>query len=691
MGANTNPVQVRHNGNYPIQWFTDSIQRMQLWNTRTGTVNGFNGIRQNGFVGISNQPLFFSSAAGPFSRLHLADSSNSNSHLDWAQQQGFRPWMRNGITMTGNRDQCYVGQKYNGTGNHNDSTDLVLQWSDNADGQQWATDRLRFLFTSSYSGGQPYGARSREGLESFRVYIPNDTSAFVGIGDWWRATVQNGGSAVDPNERLDILDRTIRIRRLIPDYNSDTLSRAVVVDGNGRLHWRRIDTWPVGSGGSGCEWSMYPGSPNHVYTAVGGANASCPDDSENVGIGNSSPTAKLEIRRNPVANAGSETGIRVYTLGNDQGNPNMGIHSVLQRASGASAASEHTGVLSVAHDGVLKNYGMFGTAIMSNGQSTVNSTGVRGECVLQPGSTVSAAHGVYGYSTGKVTSASYGVYGFAHTTPNDTLPNTPRYVGVFGKVQHSNVANRWAAYFEGKGFLSLGPWVYSDASLKADIEPVENAMGLLQQLEPKSYRFQVEEHPNIGLPDGRHMGLLAQDVEELIPGVVEEVHRPADVDSSGVVTTEAMSFKAMNYTALIPLVIAAVKEQQTTIEAQGAQIAQLQQALAACCANPNAGDGRMHTGEEESATEGDARKLSIAPNPFHEQTTLYYTLEKAGRAQLLVNSSDGKQLRVLHEGTQQAGQFQHVWNTTGLAPGLYYVTLLLDGEPVVKKAVKVAH
>ena len=292
------PLRVMNNGNYPIQWFTDSIQRMQLWNTRTGTVNGFNGIRQNGYVGISNQPLFFSSAAGPFSRLHLADSSNSNSHLDWAQQQGFRPWMRNGITMTGNRDQCYVGQKYNGTGNHNDSTDLVLQWSDNADGQQWATDRLRFLFTSGYSPGQSYGARSREGLESFRVYIPNDTSAFVGIGDWWRATVQNGGAAVDPTERLEILDRTIRIRQLIPDYNNDTLSRVVMVDSTGRLHWRRISTWPSsgGGGGTGCEWTLLgaPGSNSNIATAYS-SNPGCPQEDNFVGIGTPSPWGKLHV------------------------------------------------------------------------------------------------------------------------------------------------------------------------------------------------------------------------------------------------------------------------------------------------------------------------------------------------------------------------------------------------------------
>jgi len=46
-------------------------------------------------------------------------------------------------------------------------------------------------------------------------------------------------------------------------------------------------------------------------------------------------------------------------------------------------------------------------------------------------------------------------------------------------------------------------------------------------------------------------------------------------------------------------------------------------------------------------------------------------------------------LNVLQEATLQAGDYQYAWHTTDLAPGTYYVTLLLNGEMVVKKAVKV--
>lgn len=98
----------------------------------------------------------------------------------YAQQLGYRLWQRNGVTMTGNSDQCYIGAKYNG----NDSSDLVLQWSDNSENQPWGTDRLRFLFTTRRNAAFTYGAPSEEGLESFRVFVPNDTVANVGVGDF---------------------------------------------------------------------------------------------------------------------------------------------------------------------------------------------------------------------------------------------------------------------------------------------------------------------------------------------------------------------------------------------------------------------------------------------------------------------------------------------------------------------------
>ena len=46
-------------------------------------------------------------------------------------------------------------------------------------------------------------------------------------------------------------------------------------------------------------------------------------------------------------------------------------------------------------------------------------------------------------------------------------------------------------------------------------------------------------------------------------------------------------------------------------------------------------------------------------------------------------------MSTLREEQAMAGSFTYEWNTQSLAPGTYFVALLVDGNVVVKKAVKV--
>jgi len=92
---------------------------------------------------------------------------------------------------------------------------------------------------------------------------------------------------------------------------------------------------------------------------------------------------------------------------------------------------------------------------------------------------------------------------------------------------------------------------------------------------------------------------------------------------------------------------------------------------------------------DEKSLNSNDRYLRIAPNPFETQTTVYYQLEQGGRMQLMVNSANGKELRQLHEANLEQGNYQYEWNTGDLAPGVYYVTLLMDGKPVTERAVKI--
>ncbi len=111
----------------PINFRTNNLLRMRLNHTLSNSINGFPAAPRNGFLGLAGRPDFWTAggSVGPFSRLHLSDDVGTNTALIYAQQIGYRPWMRNGITFTTNSDQMYIGHKVeSGT----DQTSAVIQW-----------------------------------------------------------------------------------------------------------------------------------------------------------------------------------------------------------------------------------------------------------------------------------------------------------------------------------------------------------------------------------------------------------------------------------------------------------------------------------------------------------------------------------------------------------------------------------
>ena len=184
---------MRHNGNQPIHWFTDSLHRMRLNPTQTSLVNGFT-VETDGFLGLGQNALTNNAAPiRPWTRLHLHDRIIAGNAVEW----GFRDWMHNGVTMTGHGDHMYIGHKY-GPG-FNDPTDAVFQWADNGNETQ-GPDLMRFIFTSNFTSAAS-GANSLFGREVIQLH----PQGFVGFGDFNAASVALGVQ-VSPTERLDVLE-----------------------------------------------------------------------------------------------------------------------------------------------------------------------------------------------------------------------------------------------------------------------------------------------------------------------------------------------------------------------------------------------------------------------------------------------------------------------------------------------------
>jgi hypothetical protein len=110
--------------------------------------------------------------------------------------------------------------------------------------------------------------------------------------------------------------------------------------------------------------------------------------------------------------------------------------------------------------------------------------------------------------------------------------------------------------------------IVSDRRLKQDITPVRDGLSMLSKLHPVRFRWRPEAERSIGqslnLPENeQQIGFVAQDVEKVVP---EAVSLPTD-------PTVPYTLKEDN---LMPVLVAAVKEQQVEIKNQQAEIIELQ-------------------------------------------------------------------------------------------------------------------
>ncbi|MFO7829679.1 MAG: tail fiber domain-containing protein [Bacteroidales bacterium] len=116
-----------------------------------------------------------------------------------------------------------------------------------------------------------------------------------------------------------------------------------------------------------------------------------------------------------------------------------------------------------------------------------------------------------------------------------------------------------------KGGYTPGSWSSgSDIRLKKDIRNIDTPLKKIKQLNGVSFLWKVNEFPDKQLSSKGQIGVIAQEVEKVLPELVFE-------DDEG--------FKAVAYDKLNAVLIEAIKEQQKTIEKQEQEILSLKDRL----------------------------------------------------------------------------------------------------------------
>ncbi len=92
---------------------------------------------------------------------------------------------------------------------------------------------------------------------------------------------------------------------------------------------------------------------------------------------------------------------------------------------------------------------------------------------------------------------------------------------------------------------------HSDKRWKKNIHSLENSLYKILQLQGVSFDWRIKEFAEMNFPSGTKVGLIAQDVEKILPNIVH---------------TDKNGYKSVEYANIVVVLIEAVKEQQKEID-----------------------------------------------------------------------------------------------------------------------------
>lgn len=145
--------------------------------------------------------------------------------------------------------------------------------------------------------------------------------------------------------------------------------------------------------------------------------------------------------------------------------------------------------------------------------------------------------------------------------------------GIYATASGASSLNR-AGFFQGDIEVTGTIHNPSDRKLKRDIEDLDGALAILGALEPRSFAYRRDEHPGLSLPQGRHFGLIAQELERVLPELVTETPYPAFSQSAN--DREPKTYKTVSYLELIPVLVRGIQELEAQLDALSQRLAELE-------------------------------------------------------------------------------------------------------------------
>jgi hypothetical protein len=349
----------------------------------------------------------------------------------------------------------------------------------------------------------------------------------------------------------------------------------------------------------------------------------------------------------------------VGTWGIATGNPQTGYS-----ANGARGEVSNSNTGTLYTNG---NAGVYGNVIAS-GSGALNM-GVIGLAMLSNSS--GSNLGVYARANNGANN--YGIY--AEVQGGSTGGTVENYAGKFaGDISMA-----------GSGYAT-GTWVDgSDSTIKNDIVEIQNPLDALGKLKGYEYTFDAEGFPSLNLPEGKHYGLLAQEVEVQFPNAVKQMNFPAKVDSAGNIINDAVKIKGIEYNSVTAILVESVNQLNLKVQ-------ELQSQLDGCCGGQMRlqDQGNNPVQQVSIVSESVALLGDCVPNPNDGKTKITVRIPHiVANAEIIFTDQLGKEISRI--AISNRGYSDLEIETAGLENGVYHYSLVVDGKLIDTKQMLKQH
>ena len=216
---------------------------------------------------------------------------------------------------------------------------------------------------------------------------------------------------------------------------------------------------------------------------------------------------------------------------------------------------------------------------------------------------------------------------------------------------------------------ATGGVITSDERFKANITPVGSILTEINKLNGVSYNYRTDEFQKFNFSKSKQIGFLAQNVQKVFPELVSS-------DDEG--------YLSVNYIGIIPILVEAVKEQNSIIDAKNKELELLNNRLA--LVESAIRDLQSKTIDENP----NVGKLGQNyPNPTQKEAIIDFDISVSTK-QALVVVRNMQGLEVKRQDIISRGKGNMTIGSNNFVPGVYIYSLIADNKVIDTKKMVIA-